>query len=96
VVRWQPNPEVDLAGYRLYRSASPLSGYQMVQQVEVPEVRDAELTNFQRYYYQVAAIDRAGNESARSQTIAGLPVKSGPTPVTSDMTVRGCTSGVRS
>jgi hypothetical protein len=86
VLRWQANPEADLTGYRLYRSESPLTGYRPMHQVEVTEVRDTDLTNFQRYYYKVSAVDQAGNESTPSGAVAGLAVKSGPTPVTEDIT----------
>jgi Flp pilus assembly protein TadD len=86
VVRWQSNPDQDLAGYQVYRSASPLSGYQVVQRVEVTEVRDSDLTNLTRYYYKIAAVDRAGNVSPPSEYVSGMPIKPGPTPVTADIT----------
>jgi hypothetical protein len=85
VVRWQPNPDKDLAGYHVYRSASPLSGYQVAHRVEVTEVRDVDLTNLTRYYYKIAAVDRAGNVSPRSTYVSGMPIKPGPTPVTADI-----------
>lgn len=86
VLRWDSNPESDLAGYRLYRSDSPITGYALAQQVEETEVRDANLTNFEKYYYKVAAFDRANNESPHSAAVMGMPIKPGPTPVTGDIT----------
>ena len=85
VVRWESNAEADLAGYRLYRSDSPLTGYGMVQQAEETEARDTGLTNSRRYYYKVAAIDRTGNESPLSSAVGGTPVRPGPTPVAADI-----------
>ncbi|MDH3604140.1 MAG: DUF799 family lipoprotein, partial [Candidatus Tectomicrobia bacterium] len=66
VLRWDSNAESDLAGYRLYRSDSRITGYALAQQVEETEVRDPDLTNFEKYYYKVAAFDRAHNESPHS------------------------------
>ena len=86
VLRWDSNPEPDLAGYRLYRSDSPITGYTLSQQVEETEVRDPDLTNFEKYYYKVAAFDHANNESPRSAAVMGMPIKPGPTPVTGDIT----------
>ncbi|MCX6917004.1 MAG: hypothetical protein NT167_28860, partial [Verrucomicrobia bacterium] len=42
--------------------------------------RDEKLVNGQTYYYQVSAVDLAGNESDRAAG-TGIPVAPGPTPV---------------
>jgi hypothetical protein len=81
LLNWGKSTAVDLAGYRIYRSLSPLSGYREVARTEFVEHRDTALENGVRYYYQVSAVDRAGNESERSDVIAGMPVQPGPTPV---------------
>lgn len=81
-VTWKANAEPDLAGYRLYRSATALTGFALLATSETPAVLDTqELANLQRYYYKVTAFDKAGNESAQSETLAGVPVPPGPTPV---------------
>jgi hypothetical protein len=69
---WAANPEPDLAGYRVYRSGSALSGFALVGTTETPAFRD---TVERAAYYRVAAFDRADNESAQSGSIA-LPVLS--------------------
>ena len=78
---WEKSTAADLAGYRLYRSMTPLSGYQEVVKTEFNEYRDQGLLNGQTYYYRVSAVDRAGNESEFSEVVSGMPVAPGPTPV---------------
>ena len=39
------------------------------------------MINNQKYYYQLSAVDWAGNESEKSETVVGMPVAPGPTPV---------------
>lgn len=81
LLNWEKSSALDLAGYRIYRSNTPLSGFQQIAKTEFPEYRDEKLINAQKYYYQVTAIDWAGNESEKSDTITGMPVAPGPTPV---------------
>ncbi|MDO9558957.1 MAG: DUF799 family lipoprotein [Syntrophales bacterium] len=81
LLNWEKSPAPDLAGYRVYRSATPLSGFEEIAGMEFSELRDEKLVNNQKYYYQVSAVDRAGNESEKSDTVMGMPVAPGPTPV---------------
>jgi hypothetical protein len=81
LLNWEKSGATDLAGYRVYRSATPLSGFEEIARIEFNELRDEKLVNNQKYYYQVSAVDRAGNESEKSDVIAGMPVAPGPTPV---------------
>jgi len=81
LLRWEAVRDPDLAGYRLYRSITPLSGYAEIGHTELTEYRDMGLTNGQKYYYRVTAYDLAGNESEGTEAI-GIPVAPGPTPVT--------------
>ncbi|MDQ5984637.1 MAG: hypothetical protein CSYNP_00332 [Syntrophus sp. SKADARSKE-3] len=80
LLNWGKSSDPDLASYRLYRSKTPLSGYQEIVKTEVTEHRDQGLVNGEKYYYQVSAVDLAGNESDRTQT-TGIPVAPGPTSV---------------
>ncbi|MEI7637201.1 MAG: right-handed parallel beta-helix repeat-containing protein, partial [Syntrophus sp. (in: bacteria)] len=80
LLSWEKSADLDLAGYRVYRSLTPLSGYQEIARTEVTELRDEKLVNGQTYYYQVSAVDLAGNESDRAAG-TGIPVTPGPTPV---------------
>ena len=64
---WQPDADIDLAGYNVYRrdangsftrlNAAPLTG---------PAYTDATVTPGTRYTYRVTAVDGSGNESAPS------------------------------
>lgn len=81
LLNWEKSAAADLAGYRLYRSLTPLSGYREIVITEFNQFRDPLPENGVRYYYQVSAMDRAGNESELSETISGMPVTPGPTPV---------------
>jgi len=78
---WEKSLAPDLAGYLVYRSNTPLSGFQQIAKMELNEYRDENLVNAQKYYYQVTALDWAGNESDKFYTITGMPVEPGPTPV---------------
>ncbi|MDQ1278328.1 MAG: hypothetical protein QG555_1370 [Thermodesulfobacteriota bacterium] len=80
LLSWERSADPDLAGYRVYRSRTPLSGYQEIARTEVTEFRDEKLANGQTYYYQLSAVDLAGNESDRAAG-TGIPVAPGPTPV---------------
>jgi len=81
LMNWDKSAAPDLAGYRLYRSLTPLSGFQEVGRSEINEWRDEKVTNGQKYYYFVTAIDWAGNESEKIDPILGLPIAPGPTAV---------------
>jgi len=74
---WDPNPEPDLAGYRVYRLdlADPSSSPRLLtpQPLSGPAFRDSGVLPSHRYRYQVTAIDRTGNESAPSAPIEDAP-----------------------
>ncbi|MDE3020214.1 MAG: DUF799 family lipoprotein, partial [Nitrospirota bacterium] len=81
-LRWKANVEADLAGYKLYRSGTALTGFEPLATSEIPAFVDTnELTNLQSAYYRIAAFDKAGNESAQSESLIGVSVAPGPTPV---------------
>jgi len=81
LLRWEKNADPDLTGYRLYRSQTPLTGYIEVVKTELTEAKDLDLVNSQKYYYRVSALDRAGNESEKSEAVCVMPVAPGPTAV---------------
>lgn len=81
-LRWKANAESDLAGYKLYRSATALTGFELLMTSETPAFVDAkELSNLKPAYYRIAAFDKVGNESAQTEALIGVPVAPGPTPV---------------
>jgi fibronectin type 3 domain-containing protein len=62
---WSINLETDLGGYRVYRSEQEGTKGQLVNAdlLPTPAVRDTSVESGHRYWYTVAAVDRAGNES---------------------------------
>jgi len=80
-LRWNKSTATDVAGYSIWRSITPLSGYKKIHTTEFTRFEDKDLKNYSTYFYRVIAVDRAGN---KSQTIVGIPatpVPPGPTPV---------------
>ncbi|MBI4635429.1 MAG: DUF799 family lipoprotein [Candidatus Rokubacteria bacterium] len=71
---WTRNTEADLAGYRVYRSDSPLTGFALAGTTESPGYRE-ELTGLA--HYRISAVDQAGNESPPSPSLT-LPVLGSP------------------
>jgi len=65
---WKENKELDLAGYNVYRSATPGSGYQRVNYSIISEhnYTDNQIVPGQTYYYVVTAENEAGGESGYS------------------------------
>ena len=74
---WSPDTEADIAGYVVYRRDAGSTGNpaRISQPGPVaPSFRDASPLPGHSYLYSVSAIDRDGNESARSPEIEeGLP-----------------------
>ncbi len=63
---WEPNAEIDLAGYRVYR-ASGGGGFERVAElVEAPSFSDRSIAAGLSYRYRVSAVDQRGNESERT------------------------------
>jgi fibronectin type 3 domain-containing protein len=69
---WSINAEPDFAGYRVYRSEVEGTLGQVItpELLPTPSYRDTSLQPAHRYWYSVAAIDRAGNESPPSSPVA--------------------------
>ena len=72
---WPSNPEADLAGYNIYRSedetAAPDKWIKLNASLHTPTTfRDDRVQVGKRYFYQITALDSAGNESARSETMS--------------------------
>ena len=63
---WERNTEPDLAGYRVYRAA-PGGNFEKIAEVsQIPAYSDTGVERGKAYRYAVSAVDREGNESARS------------------------------
>lgn|SRR5215471_13928757 len=72
---WAPNAEKDIAKYNVYRREE---GGEAVRIGSVPgtvlSFQDKDVAATHRYFYRVSAVDKRGNESAKSQEeSAGLP-----------------------
>jgi len=76
---WTANSETDLAGYNLYRSESAAGPFTRVNADPISTGGDASgtfsyvdegLKIAVKYYYQLKAVDVAGNESASTQTLS--------------------------
>lgn len=78
MLKWDPNKEEDLTQYRIYRSQTPLTGYESLLTTEFNEATDAGADNYKTFYYKVSALDKAGNESELSPSIKGMAIRPGP------------------
>ena len=77
-VTWQPNPEPDIGGYRIYRNITGSGSggpYVLVAEVNASTTRfeDRNLLNYVTYYYVVTAVDNQAepNESPYSAEASG-------------------------
>ena len=68
---WSINVETDLAGYRVYRTEQSGGNGQLLNSelLPSPAFRDTAVHPGHHYWYSVTAVDRAGNESARSAPV---------------------------
>jgi fibronectin type 3 domain-containing protein len=69
-IRWSENAEIDLAGYKLYKSSlrdGPF-GQETSGLIYCPWYFDHGLP-MEMTYYKVTAVDQSGNESAFSQVV---------------------------
>jgi fibronectin type 3 domain-containing protein len=60
---WEPGPEPDLTGYRVYRAEGDADLRPLGEPVATPSYRDKEARSGTRYRYAISAIDQRGNES---------------------------------
>ena len=69
------NVEDDFAGYNLYRSSEPSSGYVKVngQLLQNSHFTDVSANNGTMYFYKATALDTTGNESTDSILACALP-----------------------
>ncbi len=72
---WANNPEVDLAGYTVYRASSSGGPYTQVNSTlhSISSFHDVGLTNDIPYFYLVTATDISGNESSSSSEVTATP-----------------------
>ncbi len=87
-ILWTSNSEEDLAGYEIWSSTTPLSGFNQATSSEKPATVLSDQENFNRFFVKVRAVDRAGNASefpkaveAVALPVAGLYQLSQPGPL---------------
>jgi hypothetical protein len=87
---WSDNTEGDLAGYNIYRSTTPGSGYSKLNSslLSSSNYTDNSVTNETAYYYVVTAVDTSSNESGHSSEKAVMP-----SPGSSSLTIEEATPG---
>ncbi|NMD10018.1 MAG: fibronectin type III domain-containing protein [Acidobacteria bacterium] len=68
---WDPGPETDLAGYRVWRKGPRETGFSLMTPAPISEntFTDDQVEAGGRYQYAVSALDRTGNESGRSEVL---------------------------
>jgi fibronectin type 3 domain-containing protein len=65
---WEPGTEVDAIGYNVYRSENGEPAVKITAQpIPGTSFHDEHVLAGRRYIYSITAIDRTGNESARSK-----------------------------
>ena len=67
---WNPNPESDIAGYKVYVGASYQGKYQWLGTTSGTSFIDRGAVNGSTYYYAVTAFNTAGDESDLSRDVA--------------------------
>lgn len=76
-----PNPESDIAGYRIYRSEDPnldKANWQLLtkEAIDANTFQDTSVQADKTYYYFVTAVDKFGNVSERSEVVSETVPKS--------------------
>jgi hypothetical protein len=66
---WERNTEDDFAGYFVYRSSGGGAVARVAGPIDEPTYSDRAVEAGMKYGYAVSAVDKAGNESARSMAV---------------------------
>ena len=75
---WPSNAEADLSGYNIYRSEDEGSATRALDETYTSTSEHNDIQRRQRnqvgkkYFYQLTAVDSAGNESGRSATVSEI------------------------
>ncbi len=83
---WTAPPELDLAGYKLYRSTISGGPYSLIATVGViTSYRDNGLTTGTTYYYVISAFDEIPNYSDNCTEVSGTPTVGVPSSSVNDI-----------
>jgi hypothetical protein len=66
---WQRNTEDDFAGYNVFRATGSGEFQKIAGSIDAPAYSDREIEAGMTYRYAVSALDRTGNESARTAPV---------------------------
>ncbi len=83
LVIWRLSPDLDAAYYNLYRSDSLEEAFEPLEQgipLDQPRFVDRNIQRGKAYFYQVTAVDKAGNESKPGGPASIIPADSEPPP----------------
>ena len=71
ILSWKRDRKLDLAGYNVYRSTTPGSGYQRINSslISVPKYIDNQIVKGATYYYVFTAVNTSGGESGYSNEV---------------------------
>jgi fibronectin type 3 domain-containing protein len=76
---WKPSPEIDVAGYNIYRklAAEDKKTLKRINEelIEVTAYRDKNLKNDSQYLYRIKAVDVFGNQSDFSEAVLVEPAE---------------------
>ena len=74
-LQWDDNTDSDLAGYNVYRSTVPGTGYTKLNgtPLSVSEYTDINVVNYTNYFYVVTAVDIDSYESDVSNQVSATP-----------------------
>jgi len=82
MISWAPNPEPEVAGYVIYRSLSPTSGFTVIDSVGASTTTfvDTGLQKGLVYFYRLKAKDADGNRGLFSNLVSGMTIPQDATP----------------
>lgn len=93
-IRWAKSPEMDLAGYRVYRRLAGATTWTRIAAPTTTSFTDSPPATGAGYQYVVRAVDKAGNESGGSPLRSVITTDKTPPPVPTGLTATDGPSGI--
>ncbi|MFC9285405.1 fibronectin type III domain-containing protein [Streptomyces sp. NPDC057052] len=93
-IRWAKSPEMDLAGYRLYRRLAGTTPWTRIAAPATTSFTDSPPATGAGYQYVLRAVDKAGNESGSSPLQSVITTDRTPPPVPAGLTATDGPSGI--
>lgn len=94
-IHWRANQETDIAYYKVYRNNAPTGTFTLVGTSTGTSFVDTNVVNGNTYYYAVAAVDNAGQESAHLsfENVFDTPRPAGTGAILTDANTNDTASG---